>query len=62
MKQLSVYEVGDKVLIRGAIESVRVENGTHKYQVRDIKSNNKIGTWYTADELVPCNEESKDAK
>ena len=53
MKQLSVYEAGDKVLIRGAIEAVRVEGGTHKYQVRDIKSNNKIGTWFTAEEITP---------
>ena len=57
MKQISVYEVGDKVLIRGAIEAVRVEGGTHKYQCRDIKSNNRIDTWFTAEEITPLVEQ-----
>ena len=54
MKTVNVFDEGDKVMIRASVAQVKVENGVHKYQVADIKSNNKIETWFTEDEIIPC--------
>lgn len=54
MKTLNIYENGDKVMIKGTIQNVKVEGGIHKYQIRDDKSADVIETWYTGDEIVPC--------
>ena len=60
MKTLNIFEKGDKVLIKGVIESISVDpNGIHKYQVRDIKSSNKINTWFTSSEIIPVEEEKE---
>ena len=56
MKTLNIFEEGDKVMVKAAIVNIKVENGVHKYQVRDIKSNNKIETWFTDSEIIPCEE------
>lgn len=56
MKTINVFEEGDKVMIIGTVVNVKVENGVHKYQVADIKSNNKIGTWFTGEEIVQITE------
>ena len=58
MKTLNIFEEGDKVLIKGTVVNVKVENGVHKYQVRDIKSNNRIDTWFTDSEIIQCEEEA----
>ena len=59
MKTINVFEEGDKVMIIGSVVNVKVENGVHKYQVADVKSNNKIGTWFTGDEIVQVEEKKK---
>lgn len=56
MKTINVFEEGDKVMIKGSVVNVKVENGVHKYQVADIKSNNKIDTWFTGEEIVQITE------
>jgi len=56
MKTLNIYEYGDKVMIEGSIHNVKVENGVHKYQIKDKKSADVLDTWYTAEELIPCPE------
>lgn len=54
MKNINVYEKGDRVMIKGTVKNVKVEDGVHKYQIRDDKSSNLIPTWYTSEEIVSC--------
>lgn len=61
MRTLNIFEKGDKVMVKGIIAEVIVdENGIHKYRVKDGKSSLTFGTWYTGDEIV-AQEEEEDA-
>ena len=59
MHTLNVYEVGDRVMIKGVIDEVKVEGGVHKYQFRDDKASKNTGTWYSESDIVPCPEDKK---
>lgn len=61
MKTLNIYEKNDKVMVKGIIAEVTVDdNGIHKYRVKDGKSGLTFGTWYTSDEIIPKSEEEND--
>ena len=61
MKTINVYQKGDKVMVKGIIAEVTIDdNGTHKYRLKDGKSGLTFGTWYTGDEIVAEEEGEKD--
>jgi len=60
MQTIKIYEVGDKVMIKGTIDEVKVEGGVHKYQFKDNKASKNNGTWYCESDIVPCPEEEEE--
>lgn len=61
MRTINIFEKGDKVLIKGIIAEVMVdETGVHKYRVKDGKGGLTTGTWYTTEQLAQDKQEVED--
>lgn len=53
MKQINVFDKGDKVCIEYEIDSLIFKNGELYYKLRDAKNGTYLPNAYTADELIP---------
>ena len=61
MKTLNIFEKGDKVMVKGVVAEVTVDdNGVHKYRIRDGKSGLTFGTWYTGSEIIEEEDKNED--
>lgn len=52
MKQINVFDKGDKVYIEYEIESLIFKNGELYYKLKEPKSGTYLNNAYTADELI----------
>ena len=57
MKQINVFERGDKVAIKYEIDSLIFRNGQLYYKLKNPATGTYLDNAYTADELMPINEE-----
>ena len=62
MKQINVFERGDKVAIAYEIVIVIVRNGTLYYKLKEPKNGTYLDNAYTADELIPMKVEANDVE
>lgn len=62
MKQINVFERGDKVAIAYEIDSVIFRNGTLYYKLKEPKNGTYLDNAYTADELIPMKVEANDGE
>jgi len=53
MKQINVYERGDKVAIAYEIDSLVFRNGQLYYKLKNPVTGTYLDNAYTADELIP---------
>ena len=53
MKQINVFERGDKVAIKYEIESLIFRNGQLYYKLKNAMTGTYLDNAYTADELMP---------
>lgn len=53
MKQINVFEKGDKVAIEYEIESLMFKNGTIYYKLKNPATGTYLDNAYTAEELIP---------
>jgi len=56
MKQLNVYEKGDKVHIEYEVDSLIFKNGTIYYKLKEPNNGTYLDHAYTAEELIPAGE------
>lgn len=52
MKQINVFDKGDKVFIEYEIDSLIFKNGTLYYKLKEPKNGTYLSNAYTADELI----------
>ena len=60
MKQINVFDKGDKVCIEYEIDSLIFKNGELYYKLRDAKNGTYLPNAYTADELIPRGENANE--
>ena len=56
MKQINVFERGDKVAIAYEIESLIFKNGQLYYKLKNAATGTYLDNAYTAEELIPIPE------
>ena len=57
MREIKIFEKGDRVYIEYVVDSLIFSNGTIYYKLKEQKKDGAISylpTGYTADELVPA--------
>lgn len=59
MKQINVFERGDKVAIEYEIDSLIFKNGQLYYKLKNSATGTYLDNAYTADELIPVPMEEK---
>lgn len=59
MKELTIYERGDKVCIVYEIDSLIFKNGTIYYKLKEPVNGTYLDNAYTADELISAGEVQK---
>lgn len=57
MKQINVFERGDKVAIQYEIDSLIFKNGQLYYKLKNPTTGTYLDNAYTAEELIPMPEE-----
>lgn len=57
MKEINIYEKGDKVYIEYEIDSLIFRNGTIYYKLKEPKNGTYLDNAYTADELITARKE-----
>lgn len=62
MKELTIYERGDKVCIVYEIDSLIFKNGTIYYKLKEPVNGTYLDNAYTSDELIPASEVKAKAK
>ena len=60
MKQINMFERGDKVAIKYEIDSLIFKNGQLYYKLKNATTGTYLENAYTADELIPLSEEGKE--
>ena len=53
MKQINVFERGDRVAIEYEVDSLIFKNGTLYYKLKNPATGTYLDNAYTADELIP---------
>ena len=59
MRQINVYDRGDKVAIAYEIDSLIFKNGQLYYKLKNPATGTYLDNAYTAEELIPMPEEEK---
>lgn len=59
MKQINVFEKGDKVGILYEVDSLIFKNGQLYYKLKNAQTGTYLDNAYTADELIPMPEASE---
>lgn len=59
MKQINVFDRGDRVYIEYEVDSLIFKNGTIYYKLKEPKNGTYLNNAYTAEELIPANEEKE---
>lgn len=54
MKQINVFDKGDRVFIEYEIDSLIFKNGTLYYKLKEPKNGTYLNNAYTSDELIPA--------
>ena len=62
MKQINVFDRGDKVCIVYEIDSLIFKNGELYYKLKEPRSGTYLNNAYTADELIPADEVAANGK
>jgi len=57
MKQINVFDKGDKVYIEYEIDSLIFKNGTIYYKLKEPKNGTYLSQAYTSDELIAVEKE-----
>lgn len=57
MRQINVFDKGDKVCIEYEIDSLIFKNGELYYKLKDAKNGTYLPNAYTSDELIPSKRE-----
>ena len=57
MRQINVFDKGDKVYIEYEIDSLFFKNGELYYKLKEPKSGTYLGNAYTSEELIPVKAE-----
>ena len=52
MKTVSLYEIGEEVLIKAKVTEVAIDNGEIVYQVQSIDNGKGMGIWFKDDQLI----------
>ena len=60
MKQINVFEKGDKVGILYEVVSLIFKNGQLYYKLKNAQTGTYLDNAYTADELIPMPEASEE--
>ena len=60
MRQINVFDKGDKVYIEYEIDGLIFKNGTLYYKLKEPKSGTYLNNAYTADELIPATKKTED--
>lgn len=56
MKQINVYDKGDRVYIEYEVDSLIFKNGQLYYKLKETNNGTYLNNAYTADELIPVPE------
>ena len=56
MKQINVYDKGDRVCIEYEVDELLFRNGQLYYKLREVQNGTYLKNAYTADELIPAPE------
>ena len=59
MKQINIFDKGDKVYIEYEIETLIFKNGELYYKLKDSKNGTYLPNAYTADELIAVPEKTE---
>ena len=59
MRQINVFDKGDKVYIEYEIDSLFFKQGELYYKLKEPKSGTYLNNAYTSDELIPVKEEGE---
>ena len=54
MKQINVFDKGDRVYLEYEVDSLIFKNGTLYYKLKEAKNGTYLVNAYTADELIPA--------
>ena len=59
MKQINIYDKGDKVYIEYEVDSLIFKNGQLYYKLKESNNGTYLNNAYTADELIPVPEKGE---
>lgn len=62
MRQINVFDKGDKVAIEYEVESLLFKNGTIYYKLKNPATGTYLDNAYTAEELMPVKGDLKHAE
>ena len=60
MRQINVFDKGDKVFIEYEVDSLIFRNGTIYYKLKEPKNGTYLENAYTAQELIPVPKEEEE--
>ena len=60
MKQINIFDKGDKVCIEYEVDSLIFKNGTIYYKLKEPKNGTYLANAYTAEELIPSQREDSE--
>ena len=60
MRQINIYDKGDKVYIEYEVDSLIFKNGQLYYKLKESRYGTYLDNAYTADELIPARIEDTD--
>lgn len=60
MKQINVFDKGDRVYIEYEIDSLIFKNGELYYKLKEPVHGTYLGNAYTSEELIPAKKEGSD--
>lgn len=61
MKQINIYDKGDKVYIEYEVDSLIFKNGQLYYKLKECQYGTYLDNAYTAEELIPAPEKGEES-
>lgn len=62
MKQINVFDKGDRVYLEYEVEALIFKNNTLYYKLKETKNGTYLVNAYTADELIPVEKGEEDGQ